>query len=315
MARIYCSTLAFLLVLGSCASFSLVSPLSPRSFNQLNDKASFEQKHTLWARRETIKMPTNTPMVPYKPPGSDYAQFISLDSRMYRDRIMFIGKYIDEAAANEIISILLYLRKEDPTGEITLYFNVPGAQLRPALAVYDLICQTRENCEISTVNIGLCTGMGALLCGAGTKGRRCAMPNSRFLLQRTGMESPYQGQASDIGLEVSNMKLMNDRCERELSKLTGQASEKVVEDMKRDFYLSSDEAVRYGLIDKVLLPALRKRATTGKDTDLGAFEGEDVQRYQNEKSSGFGGGWKDAGARGGQGDNDDDDYEPPAVKQ
>lgn len=258
-------------------------------------------------------MPTSTPMVPYKPPGSDYAQFVDIYSRMMRDRILLIGKFIDEAASNEIISTLIFLRKEDPTGPITLYFNVPGAQLRPALAIYDLICQTRENCEISTVNLGLCSGMGALLCGAGTKGRRCAMPNSRFLLQRTGMEAPFQGQATDIGLEVANMKVMNDKMEKELSKMTGQKVEQVLKDMSRDFYLSSEEAVRYGLIDKVLLPAPRKRATTGKDADLGAFEGDDVQKYQNEKSSGFGGGWKDENANSRK-DKKDDDYEPPSVK-
>jgi len=248
-----------------------------------------------------------------KPPGADVAQFVDIYSRMMRDRILLIGKYIDEAAANEIISILLFLRKEDPTGPITLYFNVPGAQLRPALAIYDLICQTRENCEISTVNLGLCTGMGALLCGAGTKGRRCAMPNSRFLLQRTGMEAPFQGQATDIALEVSNMKKMNDKMEKELSKMTGQEVERVLADMTRDFYLSSEEAVRYGLIDKVLLPAPRKRATQGQDADLGAFEGEAVQKYQNEKSSGFGGGWKDESANT-RDDKKDDDYEPPIIK-
>lgn len=265
-------------------------------------------------KRDVIQMPTQTPMVPYKPPGSDYAQFIDIYSRMYRDRTMLIGKYIDENAANEIISIMLYLRKEDPTGPITFYFNVPGADLRPALAVYDLILQTRENCEISTVNLGLCTGMGALLCGAGTKGRRCAMPNSRFLLHRTGMDKPFQGQASDIGLEVRNMKVMNDKMERELSKMTGQTAERVVQDMKRDFYLSSDEAVQYGLIDKVLLPAPQKRTTTGKDADLGAFEGEDEQRYQNEKKSGYGGGWKDAADRARRTGKNNDDYEPPVVK-
>lgn len=257
-------------------------------------------------------MPTDTPMVPYKAPGSDYAQFIDIYSRFYRDRIMMVGKYIDENAANEIISIILYLRKEDSTGPITLYFNVPGGDLRPSLAVYDLLMQTKQNCEVSTVNLGLCAGMGALLCGAGTKGRRCAMPNSRFLLQRTGMDRPFQGQASDIGLEVSNMKTMNDKMEKVLAQMTGQSTEKILADMKRDFYLSSDEAVRYGLIDKVLLPSARKRTTTGKDADLGAFEGEKEQKYQNGEEKGFGGGWKDVG---GKQDKKDDDYEPPVTKQ
>ena len=249
-----------------------------------------------------------------QPPGSDYAQFIDINSRMYRDRIMMINRYIDENAANDIISIMLYLRKEDSAGPVTFYFNVPGADLRPALAVYDLITQFRQSCEITTVNLGLCTGMGALLCGAGTKGRRCAMPNSRFLLQRTGMDRVFQGQATDIALEVGNMKIMNDKMEQELSFLTGQTHETIMDDLKRDFYLSSDEAVRYGLIDKVLLPARKKRATMGKAfADLGAFEGEDEQKYQNgDGQSGFGGGWKDESSRDRK---KDDDYEPPAVKQ
>jgi len=258
-------------------------------------------------------MPTQTPMVPYRPPGSDYAQFVGIFDRMVRDRILFVGNFIDEEQANSIISSILYLRKEDSTGPITLYLNVPGALLRPGLAVYDLLNQIRQDCEITTVNLGLCTGMGALIAGAGTKGRRCALPNSRFLLQRVGMESPFQGQATDIGLEVKNVKAMNDRLDAELSKMTGQAAAKCKQDMTRDFYLSADEAVRYGLIDKVLQPAPRKRATQGQDTDLGAFEGEEEQKYQGQSTKG--GKWesRNNGQAGRQrppqqgGNNDDDD--------
>lgn len=243
-------------------------------------------------RRDPIQMPTQTPMVPYKPPGSDYTQFIDLYSRMYRDRTMMISSYINEEAANNIISILLYLRKEDPTGPIDLYFNVPGADMRPALAVYDLICQTREKCEISTVNLALCSGMGAFLCAAGTKGKRSAMPNSRFLLSRTGMDKVFRGQASDIVLEVKNIKACNDRMEEELHKMTGQPLEYVKEDLTRDFYLSADEAVIYGLIDQVLLPTFNKRAAAGGDVFLGNFQGDD-QRYQGNNAGGgnSGSGW------------------------
>ncbi len=133
---------------------------------------------------------------------------------MYRDRTMMISRYLDEEAANNIISTMLYLRKEDPKGDIRMYFNVPGGQLRPALAIYDLMEQTKANgCEIETVNLAMCVGMGAFLCGAGTKGKRNAMPNARFLLQRTGMDKVFRGQASDIGLEVKNVKTWNDRME------------------------------------------------------------------------------------------------------
>ena len=90
-----------------------------------------------------------------QPPGSDYAQFVGIYDRMVRDRILFIGNFIDEENANSIISSILYLRKEDSTGPITLYLNVPGALLRPGLAVYDLLQQIGKDCEITTVNIGL----------------------------------------------------------------------------------------------------------------------------------------------------------------
>jgi len=289
-------------------------------------------------------------MVPWQPPGSDYAQFVDIYSRLYRDRIMLIGDFIDEQAANNIISILLYLRKENREGKITLYLNVPGAHLRPALAVYDVIQQCAQDCEISTLNLGMATGMGAFLCGAGTRGLRCAMPNARFLLQRTGMETPFQGQASDIGLEVQNLKKANDRMEAELAKMTGQALAKIQKDLKRDFYLSSEEAVAYGLIDHVLIPDSGKGIRdiqwerdpwTGekilvpeKEVDFGNFEGEDEQRYQDQKGGGWGTGWRaedregflgdddgfsgtgaggagGAGGPGKSGNDDDEPYEPP----
>jgi len=274
-------------------------------------------------------------MVPYQAPGAEYAQMVDLYSRFYRERIMIIGNFIDEDAANNIIAILLYLKKEDPDKKIALYFNVPGALLRPALAVYDVICSCRETCDISTLNLGLATGMGAFLCGAGTKGMRCSMPNARFLLQRTGMDNVFQGQASDIGLEVQNVKKSNDRMEAELAKMTGQTLTRVRQDLKRDFYLSSEEAVAYGLIDHVLIPDSAKGVKeiryerdswTGeqimipdKEVDLGNFEGDDVQRYQDQTGGGWGSGWKDDDREGfiGDGDDGDDDdvpYEPPTSK-
>jgi len=280
-----------------------------------------------------VMMPSGTPMVPYQPPGQEYAQFVDIYSRLYRDRIMLIGNYIDEQAANNIISILLYLRKENPEGKITLYFNVPGADLRPAMAVYDILCQHREDCEISTLNLGMATGMGAFLCGAGTKGKRGSMPNARFLLQRTGLEKVFRGQASDIGLEVQSMKKANDRMEMELAKMTGQPVSKIREDLKRDFYLSSEEAVAYGLIDYVLIPDDAKRFRevqyerdpwTGekivvpeKEVGLGVFEGDEEQRYQGQGGDGWGKGtgWRQDGPReGGPSGAPPDIYEPPTQK-
>lgn len=246
-----------------------------------------------------------------QPPGGQVAQFVDLYSAMYRDRTLMISKFIDEEAANEIISIILYMRKEDARKDISIYFNVPGALLRPSLAIYDLLQQTKESCDVETVNLGLCTGMGAFLCAAGTKGKRSAMPNSRFLLQRTGLDEVIRGQATDIVLEVKNIKTWNDRTEKELAGLTGQPLERIQEDLKRDFYLGADEAVQYGLIDQVLLPAPLKRAARGQEADLGAFEGEDEQRYQNQEN---GGGWGSQQTQQREEKKDDDDDGPAILK-
>lgn len=244
-------------------------------------------------------------------PGSSVAQFVDINSAMYRDRTLMINKFIDEAAANEIISIILWMRKDNYKGDISIYFNVPGALLRPSLAIYDLLQQTKQNCDIETVNLGLCSGMAAFLCAAGTKGKRSAMPNSRFLLQRTGMDEVFRGQATDIALEVRNVKKSNDRMEYELSRLTGQPVEKIQKDLKRDFYLSSDEAVQYGLIDRVLLPAPLKRAARGQDADLGAFEGNEEQKYQGKDNSG---GWGSQQQTQKRPEKRDDDDGPKIMK-
>lgn len=192
------------------------------------------------------------PQVPYQPPGSDQHMFVDIYQRLYRDRILLVGSFLDEEQANQLIAVLLYLRFEDPKKPISIYMNVPGALMKPCLAVYDTL-QTLE-CPITTVNLGLATGMGAFLCGAGTKGMRYALPNARFLMQRTGLDDPYQGQASDIKLVVQENLRDNDRMERAMVKMTGRSLEEIQKDTKRDFYLSSTEAVQYGLIDKVLIP-------------------------------------------------------------
>jgi len=249
-----------------------------------------------------VMMPSSTPMVPWQPPGQEYAQFIDLNSRLYRERIMLLGKFIDEEYANQIISILLYLRKEDPEKKISLYINCPGALLRPAMAVYDTIKQCRDQCEISTLNLGMSFGMGALLCAAGTKGMRSSMPNARFLLQ------------------------------------TGQPISRIQQDLQRDFYLSSDEAVTYGLIDNVLLPPSSKgisrieytrdpwtgakiMVNTEREVNLGVFGGPDEQRYQtsgtpDSEEGGLGQGWRRGydDRNNNYGDDGNDNYEPPTQK-
>eukprot|EP00571_Detonula_confervacea_P006932 CAMPEP_0172320218 /NCGR_PEP_ID=MMETSP1058-20130122/39984_1 /TAXON_ID=83371 /ORGANISM="Detonula confervacea, Strain CCMP 353" /LENGTH=309 /DNA_ID=CAMNT_0013035441 /DNA_START=26 /DNA_END=955 /DNA_ORIENTATION=+ len=236
--------------------------------------------------RQPIMMPTQEPMVPYRAPGSTYDQFIGMKARQLKERKLWIAQYIDDDAANSIISSLLYLQSESDKEDIKLYLNIPGANLRPALAIYDAIHELKaDGCKIATTNIALCAGMGALIAGSGTKGMRYSLPNARYLLQKTGMDVVFQGQATDIALEVRDIKKWNEKVNGMLSKVTGQSPERIDEDLRRDFYLSSEEAVRYGLIDEVLLPMPNKRQPPSEVVDLGSFTSGAEQKYQGETAT------------------------------
>jgi len=221
------------------------------------------------ALRQTIRMPTTEPMVPWQPVGEDYTQFVPISQRFYNERIIVIGDFLDEAKANNLIATLLYLKQESNTKQITLYFNCPGALMKSCLAVYDTMKSL--DCPIMTLNLGLSTGMAAFLCAAGTPGLRYSLPNARFLLQKTGLDDPFQGQAVDIGLRVSDNLKDNRRFAAALAQMTGQTLEKISADLERDFYLGSFEARDYGLIDKVLLPKMDDSSGLEESAGFGAF--------------------------------------------
>ena len=254
---------------------------TPKSSIFTPSSSSSTSTTSLSVIRQPIKMPTQEPMVPYRAPGSSYDQFIGMKSRQLKDRKLWIAQYIDDEASNSIISSLLYMQSESDKENIKLYLNIPGANLRPALAIYDALSELKaDGCKIATTNIALCAGMGALLAGVGTKGMRYSLPNARFLLQKTGMDEVFQGQATDIALEVKNVKRWNEKINGEISKVTGQSTERIDNDLMRDFYLSSEEAVRYGLIDEVLLPMPNKRQSI--NVDLGSFQSGEEQKYQGD---------------------------------
>mmetsp|Transcript_6358 Transcript_6358/g.14043 ORF Transcript_6358/g.14043 Transcript_6358/m.14043 type:complete len:351 (+) Transcript_6358:120-1172(+) len=199
------------------------------------------------------------PMMPWKIPNSSRWQWLSVRELLLRERILMVTSYIDENFANANLAMLLYLQSEDAKKPIQIYFAVPGADLKPALALYDTIGQLKaRGCTVSTVSYSLCAGMGAFLVAAGSPGRRFATPNSVFRLSKEGLASPIQGQAADI--EVEAMQVLRDsaRVEKALSEMTGRPLEKVQKDLNRDFYLSATEAAEYGIVDRVLSPQLDK---------------------------------------------------------
>jgi len=175
-------------------------------------------------------------------------------SRLLKDRIIFIGSQVDDQTANVVVAQLLFLRMEDPKKPINLYINCPGGMITSGLAIFDTIQYL--GCEINTYCIGQAVSMGALLLSAGTKGKRYALPHSRIMLHQ-----PFGGvggSAADISLqakEIIQMKKMNNKI---FSETTGQSEEKIREDSERDFYMSANQALDYGIIDKIAMAPEKK---------------------------------------------------------
>jgi len=169
-------------------------------------------------------------------------------SRLLKDSIIFIGTPIDDTVANLIVAQLLFLEAEDPERDINLYINSPGGSITAGMAIYDTI-QFIKN-DVTTICIGQCASMGALLLTAGTKGKRFALPNSRILIhQPSGGAS---GQATDVRIMAEEILRMREMTSRLLSFHSGQPFEQVEKDVERDRILSPIQAKEYGLIDEVI---------------------------------------------------------------
>lgn len=212
------------------------------------------------------------PYVPFYPnPGSKDYQWMDIYNALGRKRTLFVGRFLDDESCNQLIASLIWLQGQNDKEPITMYFNVPGAFIKPALAVYDTM--RRLKCPIITINTGLTVGMGALLCALGTEGQRYAFPNARFLMARTGLEDGIQGQSLDIQMSVKEVMLDNEKVIANLARLCGQPTEKVANDLKRDFYLTAPEACAYGVIDKIMAPSqsIKVKKFRGEDDDLVGF--------------------------------------------
>jgi len=227
-------------------------------------------------QRNDIKAATKDIQVPYMIPGTGQYQFISISQAFFRERVLFINRPITTSVSNELIAILLYLRNEDKDKPITLYCNIPGGERTPTMALYDTIEACKKDCSITTLNLGFCAGLGALITASGSPGRRYALPNSRFLLTTGQPGEVVRGQAEDIKEEVMQKVKMNDRVEEVIARLTGRERGRVKKDFRRDFYLDAKEAKEYGIIDKVLM--------AGEDEDNGEAVG--MGKFAN-KGSGF----------------------------
>jgi ATP-dependent Clp protease protease subunit len=169
-------------------------------------------------------------------------------SRLLNERIIFLGTQVDDQIANLIIAQLLHLESEDPDKDIDLYINSPGGHVYAGLAIYDTMQFIKP--DVRTICVGIAMSMGAVLLAGGSEGKRMALPNSKILLHQVW--GGYQGQASDIEIHARETIALKRKLEEIVSQHTKQDEEKVRKDMDRDFFMTSEEAREYGIIDRVI---------------------------------------------------------------
>ncbi|MBX3237592.1 MAG: ATP-dependent Clp endopeptidase proteolytic subunit ClpP [Nitrospiraceae bacterium] len=187
-------------------------------------------------------------------------------SRLLKDRIIFLGAPIDDVFANLIIAQLLFLEAEDPEKDINLYINSPGGSVTAGLGIYDTMQYVKA--PITTICLGQAASMGAFLLTAGTKGKRFALPNARVMIHQP--MGGFQGQATEIDIHAREILKIRERLNEIMAKHTGQPLDKISQDTERDYFMSAEEAKRYGLIDEVITRPLKSlkgagQSESGKD--------------------------------------------------
>ncbi len=169
-------------------------------------------------------------------------------SRLLKDRIVFLGDMIDDSVANTIIAQLLFLESQDKEKDIKLYINSPGGSVTAGLAIYDTMQYIRP--DVSTICVGLAASMAATLLAAGAKGKRFCLPNSEVLIHQ--VMGGAEGQAIDIKIRAERILRIKDRLNEILAKHTGQPLAKIEKDTDRDYFMTADEALKYGIVDKII---------------------------------------------------------------
>jgi ATP-dependent Clp protease protease subunit len=176
-------------------------------------------------------------------------------SRLLKDRIVFLGSPVDDQVANVVIAQMLFLAAEDPEKDIFLYINSPGGSVTAGLAIYDTMQFVKP--DVATMCMGMAASMGAFLLAAGTDGKRAALPNSRVMIHQP--LAGAQGQVSDLVIMTEEFNKTKERLNKLLVKHTGQSMDRIKKDTDRNFFMSPEEAVDYGIIDKVYNPESEKK--------------------------------------------------------
>ena len=169
-------------------------------------------------------------------------------SRLLNDRIVFLGEEVNATTASLVVAQLLYLEAQDPDKDIQFYINSPGGSVTDGMAIYDTMQYVK--CDVSTICIGMAASMGAFLLSSGAKGKRFALPNAEIMIQQPSAGT--QGQITDMAIHLKRLEIIKKRMNKILAENTGKPLEVVTADCERDNFMSADEAMEYGLIDKVI---------------------------------------------------------------
>jgi ATP-dependent Clp protease, protease subunit len=195
---------------------------------------------------ETPRMSPLVPMVIEQTSRGERA--FDIYSRLLNERIVFLGTPVDDQIANLIVAQLLHLESEDPDKDISVYINSPGGSVYAGLAIYDTMQFIK--CDVQTICVGIAMSMGALLLAGGAKGKRMSLPNAKILIHQ--VSSGFQGQATDIEIQAREIISIKRRLEEIIAQHSGQPLDKVSKDMERDYFMTSQEATEYGIIDTVI---------------------------------------------------------------
>ncbi|MCL2372126.1 MAG: ATP-dependent Clp endopeptidase proteolytic subunit ClpP [Defluviitaleaceae bacterium] len=189
------------------------------------------------------------PLVPYVIEQTSRGErSYDIYSRLLKDRIIFLGDEVSDTSASLLVAQLLFLESEDPDKDISIYINSPGGSITAGMAIYDTMQHVK--CDVSTICVGMAASMGAFLLAGGAKGKRFALPNAEVMIHQPS--GGARGMASDIQIQAERILQMKQKLNQILSENTGQPIEKIAEDSDRDKFMTSEEALAYGLIDKII---------------------------------------------------------------
>ncbi|XP_027916054.1 ATP-dependent Clp protease proteolytic subunit-related protein 2, chloroplastic isoform X1 [Vigna unguiculata] len=217
------------------------------------------------SRASIRMMPIGTPKVPYRTPGEGTWQWVDIWNALYRERIIFIGQEIDEEFSNQILATMLYLDSIENSKKLYMYINGPGGDLTPSMAIYDTMQSLQSS--VATHCVGFAYNLATFLLAAGEKGHRSTMPLSRIALQSPA--GAARGQADDIQNEANELLRIRDYLFNELAKKTGQPVEKITLDLSRMKRFNAQEAVEYGLVDRIVRPPRIKADAPRQDAGTG----------------------------------------------